>query len=157
MVVENESLKKLLELLNKHHVKYLIIGGVAVNFHGYNRTTGDVDIWLEPTNENKAVLVKALSPYYEEEDIEELESRDFTKPVVFKIGEQPFRVDLLTVISGARFEDAFKKRVYFEYQKNKIPFISLEDLIVVKMVTGRTQDKADVEALVKVMRYKKNA
>ncbi len=43
-------------VLNKHQVKYIMIGGVATNLHGYNRSTEDIDIWLSDTLSNSASL-----------------------------------------------------------------------------------------------------
>jgi len=50
--------KEFLRLLNAHAVEYLLIGGYAVNYHGYPRATADMDIWIavHPTNANRVVV-----------------------------------------------------------------------------------------------------
>ena len=51
---------EILAALLKHRVNFMLIGGYAVNYYGYHRTTGDMDIWLEPSNENKEMLNRPL-------------------------------------------------------------------------------------------------
>jgi hypothetical protein len=55
--------KEFLLLLLKHEVEFMLIGGYAVIFHGYERTTGDMDIWLKPSNENKEKFIEVLKSY----------------------------------------------------------------------------------------------
>jgi len=51
--------------LNKNNVRYIVVGGYAVNFHGYRRTTGDIDLWIKPDNgENKKAILKSLKNYF---------------------------------------------------------------------------------------------
>ena len=70
----------LLKVLLKHKVNFLLVGGVAVNFYGYSRPTGDLDVWLQPTNENKIKLVNSLKALeILEEDIELINQSDFLK------------------------------------------------------------------------------
>ncbi len=52
-----EKHQELIKLLISNNVEFIIIGGYSVIFHGYKRTTGDIDIWLNPTNENKKKLI----------------------------------------------------------------------------------------------------
>lgn len=51
-----EEFKKMLMMLNKHKVNFMLIGGYAVIYHGFERSTSDMDIWLEPSNENRRKL-----------------------------------------------------------------------------------------------------
>ena len=59
----NKDFKVFIELLNEHEVKYLVIGGYAVNFHGYPRYTNDIDFWLWMTEENIQSLMKVMSDF----------------------------------------------------------------------------------------------
>lgn len=56
-----EEHQEIIKVLLKHHVDFILIGGLAVIYHGYGRTTGDMDLWIKPTNENKHKLLNALS------------------------------------------------------------------------------------------------
>lgn len=58
-----EALKKICELLNKHDVEYILIGGVAVGFHGFPRSTADIDFWYKPTDDNFVRILKALTDF----------------------------------------------------------------------------------------------
>lgn len=81
---------ELLKVLLKHEVNFLLVGGVAVNFYGYSRPTGDLDVWLEPTNTNKTKLINSLKEIgILAEDIELINQRDFTIPMAFHIGNTP--------------------------------------------------------------------
>jgi hypothetical protein len=88
-------------------VDFILVGGYAVIFHGYSRTTGDLDIWLKPDNFNKEKLKAVLSAQgILHEDIERLTDVDFSKPIAFHIGEPPFRMDFLTYLSGLKYDEA---------------------------------------------------
>jgi hypothetical protein len=81
----------LLSSFNKYNVEYIIVGGYAVNFHGYNRTTGDIDLLLRPTNRNKIKILEALKYIEVKEDtLEGLNSMDFTQYLHFTDGVEPF-------------------------------------------------------------------
>ena len=60
MDIFEEEITSFFQLLNKHSVKYILVGGFAVNYHGFSRATGDVDLWLEDSEVNRKKLVAAL-------------------------------------------------------------------------------------------------
>ncbi len=147
--------QEILALLNKHNVRYLIIGGYAVIFHGYARTTGDLDIWLKPSNDNKLALVKALSEAkYDESDLQTLSSFDFEEHQVFSIGTRPSKIDFLTRINQVQFDTAYNQRVEDQYEKLVVPVISLANLVLSKFNTGRQKDISDIEELQKIAKNK---
>jgi predicted nucleotidyltransferase len=138
-------------------VEFIVVGGYAVIFHGYGRTTGDMDLWLRPTNDNKSKFINALRFYHiMEEDLNELQGADFTVPLSFHIGESPNRIDFLTQLSGLNYDEASKHNDYLDLKTYKIPFLRYEDLIVNKLYSNRAKDKADVEELQKIMKLKKD-
>lgn len=101
-------LKQLLE----NNVEFIMIGGYAVNYHGFNRATGDLDLWLKPAEENKASFIKMLEKTgFDKQGIDYVKSINFNEAEVFCIGEVPVRVDFLTKISGVTYEDADKKKL----------------------------------------------
>jgi len=156
MIIHYEAHQRFLKVLLQHQVKFLLIGGYAVNFHGYNRTTGDMDIWLAPTNENKKHLINALQAEdFDEEQLEQLGEMDFSQPVVFYTGQAPLRIDFLTTIKRLTFEEAYEQKVFLTIDDYDIPVINLQHLVLSKINNNRTQDKADIEALQKIMQQRK--
>ena len=132
-------------------VDFLVIGGYAVIYHGYVRTTNDLDVWLKPTNENKLKVLEVVSKMgIEDEDIKQLETLDFTKIVVFHLGNEPERTDFLTKMMGIDFDEAFKQRSILEANGYSIPFLSLNDLIINKIISNRPKDKGDLDELQKL-------
>jgi predicted nucleotidyltransferase len=145
----------LLEKLINAGVKFIIVGGYAVNYHGYNRTTGDLDLWIKPDSTNRELLLNVLSEMgFNKDGIEFIQNSDFDKPFVFNIWERPYKVDFMTKISGITYEEADKNKVIENFQGLPIPFLDLQHLVVSKMTTNRLRDRADVEELQKIMKLK---
>lgn len=153
----SDNFEKVLLAFNKHEVEYMIAGGYAVIFYGYGRTTGDMDLWIRPSPENKNKIIDAFNEMqFPKELTEYLVGIDFTKPFAVKIGNDPMQVDIFNAITGVRYDKANKKSKSYKFSSElEVRFIPLEDLIVNKMLTGRLQDKADVEQLQKINRNKK--
>ena len=153
-----DNFEQILLSFNKYKVEYLIAGGYAVIFHGYGRTTGDLDLWVKPSNENKEKIIAAFNKSgYPEELMRHLQNTDFTKPFAIKIGKEPIQVDVFNAITGVKYEDAEKKSLPFRFSPRlESRFIHLHDLIVNKMLTGRLKDKADVEELQKINIHSKD-
>ncbi len=80
----------MISALLKVKVDFILIGGYAVIYHGYKRTTGDMDVWIKPTNVNKKKLLRVLKKFeFDESGINYLNSLDFTKHIAFHILEEP--------------------------------------------------------------------
>ena len=152
-----EEHQQMLVALVKHHVQFMLIGGYAVIYHGYARTTGDMDIWLALGNNNKEKLEKALREFgIDEESLSIFKNIDFTKPQnAFYFGKEPRRIDFLTMVSNVTFEDAYKEAVYFALENMQIPVIQYNQLILSKLTSERAKDKADIEELQRINKYKK--
>lgn len=139
------------------NVDFLIVGGYAVNFYGYRRTTGDIDIWIKPNNDNKLKVINALKKLgIPQKSLNQLQEMDFTKHLVFSDGEEPFKIDFMTYISQVNFEEAYTQKVITEIDNLKIPFINIKHLIISKIGTGRPKDNMDIEQLQKIDSVKKN-
>jgi len=153
-----DNFEQILLSFNNYKVDYLIAGGYAVIFHGYGRTTGDLDLWVKPSKDNKEKIITAFrKSKFPEELISHLRNTDFTKPFAIKIGKEPIQVDVFNAITGVKYEDAEKKSIPFRFSpKLESRFIHLHDLIVNKMLTGRLKDKADVEELQKINVHSKD-
>lgn len=142
------------ELLLKK-VDFIVIGGYSVIFHGYARSTGDVDLWLRPDNVNKLKLLDVLRQMnFDEEDIQHIAELDFKKHIVFSMWDEPEKVDFLTRISMIEFEQADQRKIIADIDGVKIPFLHLNDLVLSKFNTGRLKDKADIEELQKIQKGK---
>jgi hypothetical protein len=134
----------------KNDLKYLLVGGYAVNYHGYNRNTKDMDIWLEPTNENRDIFIKTLlCMNYSEQEVALLRTKDFTKSFKATIGPYTASIDLLTFFGvSLNFGEAYSKKEIFEIEKGlSINFVSYEVLIDMKLKSGRDKDLWDVARL----------
>ena len=155
-VLYSEHQEVLLQLIRKG-VDFILIGGYAVIAHGYERTTGDMDLWIRPDNSNKLLLVEALSELgFEKPDLDVIASSDFTQPFVFSIGEEPLKIDFLTKISGVQYEEANAQKVIVEIDGIQLPVLHLNHLVLSKFVTGRLKDKADIDELQRIERIAKN-
>jgi len=146
-----------LETLLQHRVDFMLIGGYAVNYYGYNRVTGDMDIWLKPGNENKELLLAALLKLgFDEEGIATIRSWDFNQPQKFSIGNdgRPDRTEFMTHISGVRYEDASLLQLTANIDELALPIIHYNSLIQNKKSTDRIKDAADVEYLERIMHLK---
>jgi len=151
-----EEHKQLLCVLSDHNVQFILIGGYAVIYYGYQRTTGDMDIWLQLGSENKNKLLEALHDFgIEEYDLQQLRQMDFNKPMpVFFIGENPRRIDFITLVNNVSFEAAIKEVNYFPVENNNIPVIQYHHLILTKSGTSRLKDLADIEELNRINKYR---
>ena len=146
-----EPHRKMLRLLVEFNVDFILIGGFAVNYYGYNRPTGDMDIWLKPSIDNQQKLINALTNYgFNKESINYVLSLDFTKPEVFACGEPPIRVDFLTKITGVDYEEADAQKVLSPMENIHIPILHLHHLVLSKISNDRTKDKLDIEELQKI-------
>ncbi len=141
-----QDFEELLELLAKHSVKYLIVGGYAVAFHGYPRFTKDIDIFYEINEKNINKITKCLIEFgFSEKDIDK--SIFLKRGNIVVIGVEPLRVDFINEIDGVEFNDAWKNRIKGKYGSVDVNLISRTDLIKNKSATKRTEDKLDVEKL----------
>ena len=132
--------------VNAHEVRYLIVGGYAVAFHGHPRYTKDLDVWIERTLENAQRLLRGLGDFgFGSAGLEE---DDFLEPEqIIQLGFPPLRIDLLTSLTGVEFEECYKKREALDVEGVHLPFIGLEELRANKRASGRHQDLADLENL----------
>jgi predicted nucleotidyltransferase len=144
--VLNQDFKEFIQSLNDNQVRYLVIGGYAVAFHGHPRYTQDMDIWLAMIPENASKMIKALEQFGF--GTLGLKADDFLVPdQIIQLGYAPSRIDLLTTLKGVEFEKCYASRVEVEIEGVKVNFIDLENLKQNKKATGRHQDLADLENL----------
>lgn len=141
----HEDFKEFLKSLNSSGVKYLLIGGYAVGFHGYPRTTADLDVWIATGPENAARVSQALHAFGFASGVS---PQLFIQPdKVFRMGIPPVRIELLTSVSGLSFEEAYASRVSAEIDGIPVTLISLDDLKKNKKASGRHKDLSDLDHL----------
>jgi len=144
-----QDFEDFVNLLNKHNVNYLIVGGYALAFHGKPRHTGDLDIWIEISNGNAGKMCNVLSEF----GMASLgmEKDDFLqKGAITQIGYPPLRIDILNEIDGVDFKEAYDHKSIIDIDGLIINYIGLDDLIKNKTASGRSQDLTDVNALKKL-------
>lgn len=142
----NKDYREMLQCLLEANVRFLLVGAYAVAVHGFPRATKDIDFFVWATPENAANLIRALTKFGA--PLDDISESDFSSEgVIFQIGNSPRRIDIITNISGVKFEQAYANRQAILIEGIEVPVISLQDLIANKRASGRTQDFADIEKL----------
>lgn len=151
-----EDFEDFIKLLNLHEVEYMIVGGYALAFHGKPRHTGDLDIWINVSEENAVRMLKVVNDF----GLQSLgfEKKDFlTEGLISQIGYPPLRIDVLTLIDGVEFAEAYTDRQKIELENDfTIDYIGLNDFVKNKQASGRPQDRTDVKTLQKLLKTKKS-
>ena len=124
----------------------MVVGAHAMAAHDRPRATGDIDIWVRPTAENASRVWTALVRFGA--PLHDLTHEDLVAPgITFQMGLPPFRIDILTGISGVTFDEAWPNRVTVQRGDLHYAVIGKEDLIRNKLATARPKDLLDVENL----------
>jgi predicted nucleotidyltransferase len=144
MILLPQDFREFLQLLNSHKVRYLLVGGYAVGYYGYPRATADMDIWVATDAENVEKIIVALNEFGFAGIGPELFVKD---KQVLRMGVPPLRIELLTGVSGAEFEDCYPARTVANLGEVEVNLISLEDLKTNKAASGRYKDLNDLEHL----------
>ena len=146
MIRLHQDFKDFLKLLNSHNVEYLVIGGYAVGYHGYPRTTGDIDIWVANHADNATKIVKVLIEFGF--NVPELSEKMFLEEgKVIRMGFPPVRIEILTSISGVNFQECFSTKIIDQIDGITINIIDLGHLKINKKASGRHKDLDDLENL----------
>jgi hypothetical protein len=147
-MLTSPDFKELLNILEKHRVRYLVVGGYAVMKYTEPRFTKDLDVWVSTDTENSKAVYAALKEFGA--PLKKLTPADFVQEGYFyQMGRPPFRLDVMMSIPGVTFETAWKNREKVQVGELVIQFISRADLIKAKEASGRPQDLIDAEELKK--------
>jgi hypothetical protein len=148
-----EDFRDFIESLNSNKVEYILIGGWAVGLYGNPRTTKDIDFLVECSSRNIKRLQKALykfgAPPVDEDHFK-------TPGNVYRMGRHPMQIDVLTHAIGIDTVKSIKRSETIIVDNISIRVISFDDLIESKKATGRLQDIADVDKLIKIKKAKKS-
>jgi len=145
----NADFIEFIECLNQANVEYMLVGGYATILHGYNRTTGDLDIWVNQTEENYARLIDAYQRF-------SMPLFDMTRERflfdssldVFTFGRPPVSIDIITKLKGLSFRETYEKAVSRQITNNtSVKLIHLNDLIDAKKASNRPKDQDDIQHL----------
>jgi hypothetical protein len=129
--------------------RFLVVGAHAMAVHGVPRGTQDLDIWIDPSEENVERVWRGLAAFSAPLGELNIRREDLRRPgAVIQLGLPPNRIDLLTDISGIpEFESAWAERVEHALGGRQVPFIGRSTLLRNKRASGRRKDLADLEAL----------
>ncbi len=141
-----EDFRDFLKLLGEHDVEYLLIGGYAVGYHGFPRTTLDMDVWIAIRPENARKMVEVMIGYGFSPEAVSPELFMDTKGII-RMGVPPLRLEVLTDIAGVNFQECYERRVVEILDGVEVDIISLEDLRKNKEACGRHKDITDLENL----------
>ncbi|WP_394994621.1 DUF6036 family nucleotidyltransferase [Emticicia sp.] len=147
----NVDFQEFIDALNQAKVRYILVGGYSVILHGYSRTTGDMDIWVDKTKENYDALKKAFyifgMPVF---DMTVSNFLDNPSLDVFTFGRPPVAIDIITTIKGLQFQDTYAHALDYQIDDDttlSVKLIHLKDLITTKQASGRARDINDIENL----------
>jgi len=144
--VLNQDFKEFIQSLNDNGVRYLVIGGYTVAFHGHPRYIKDIDFWIAMDAKNAADIVKAVEQFGFASP--SLQASDVSVPdQIIQFGYPPNRINLITTTPGVDFEPCYAARAQTEIDGVQVNFIDLENLKRNKKAVGRHQDLADIENL----------
>nr|WP_309755673.1 nucleotidyl transferase AbiEii/AbiGii toxin family protein [Flavobacterium sp.] len=146
-----ENINQFIFTANKHNVRMLMVGGGAVNFHGYQRHSADVDFWIETTDENFKKLVAVFNEMgYEIDDFPENVKKQ-EQNISVKFSPVDLDLELITKFSvNKTFAEAFESSEEVQVNDNlflKWNVLSLEDLIISKIKANRPKDLLDIQQL----------
>lgn len=137
-----------LHCLDRAKVESILVGGYAVVLHGYHRVTGDLDIWVKPTEENYLNLMQAFAAFgLPQNAISQEEFLDVDTQDVFTFGRPPVALDLLTKVKGLEFDEAYSKAEPLLLEDSIVRLIHVNDLKEAKRSAGRHKDLDDLENL----------
>ncbi|TKC09250.1 DUF6036 family nucleotidyltransferase [Pedobacter frigoris] len=142
----NDDFRDFLKALNNQNVRYMLVGGFSVILHGYSRTTGDMDIWVERTSENYLSLKNAFEEFGM--PVFDMTEKNFlSHPAwdVFTFGRPPVAIDIMVKVKGLDFDQSYQNSVVFEDDNLFIRTIHKDGLIAAKKSAGRNKDLDDLE------------
>ena len=142
----DKDFNEFVELFVANDVRFLVVGGYALAAHGYPRATDDFDAWVWANSENAEKIVECLAAFGF--GSLNLTTDDFTTlDRVVQLGYPPYRIDIITSISGVEFDSAWANRLVVDVDGLQVPFIGRDDLLTNKRATGRPKDLLDVKYL----------
>ena len=142
----NPDYRDIFSIFNTARVEYLLVGAHAVMYYAEPRYTKDLEIWVNPTPANATRVVSALREFGA--PLRNVSEKDFQDPdMVYQIGVEPNRIDILMGISGVDFESAWAEKTMTTYDGVPVPVLGLRSLKQAKAASARDQDLLDIKRL----------
>lgn len=152
-MIFTQDMKDLIVIMERHQVEYVLVGGFAVNFYGYIRTTQDIDILVNPSSINAKKMVNALEEFGFGSDGVPTEYFE-TEGAAIHLGVEPNRIDLLTNLRGISNKEIFQRKERVKFENILLNIISLEDLLACKKNSDRIKDLSDADELERMLKGK---
>ena len=148
-MIFNEDFVEFIEVLNKNKVDYILVGGYSVIVHGYSRTTGDMDIWVNPTKSNFLKLKISFSEFgLPIEDLNEFNFLHNKEIDVFSYGRPPVSIDIMKEVKGLNFEEVFDSSFFYKINDEvEVRVIHINHLRQAKKASNRPKDRDDLNNL----------
>lgn len=156
MDIFDEEILNFWKALQDYHVDYIMVGGYATNLHGYQRFTGDMDIWLRDTPDNRKALRKAFKSCGMG-DYPMIERMQFVPGWTEFHLNNGLRLDIMTGMKGLEkytFDECMEMASIADIDNVKIPFLHINQLIENKRIVNRPKDQLDVEALEQIRKLR---
>jgi hypothetical protein len=144
----NEDFQYFIKALNSEKVRYILVGGYSLIIHGYHRTTGDMDIWVEPSANNYNLLIRSFSKFGLPTHAISLENfLNTLDQDVFTFGGPPMAIDILTKVKGSDFAESYNLSEIHNINDIPVRVIHLNHLKQAKKAAGRFKDLDDLSNL----------
>jgi hypothetical protein len=128
--------------------RFIVVGAHALAAHGIPRATVDIDVWVDPDPENAQRVWKALTAFGAPLENLGVTAADFSRPeIVAEFGLPPYRIDILTGVSGLTFDEGWEDRIEDVVEGVRVPILGRDSFVHNKRASGRMKDLADLEAL----------
>lgn len=144
----NKDFREYIQSFEKNNVEYILFGGFAVILHGYPRTTGDIDLWVNRTKDNYKKIEFAFLDFGMQ--LFDMTQDNFLHHKywdVFTFGKSPVAIDIMVKVKGLEFETSFKNAVFFKDEDLNLRTLSKDDLIKAKLAVKRGKDLDDLKNL----------
>ncbi len=156
MDIYDETFIKFWKSASDFGLKFIMIGGVATNLHGYYRTTADIDIWIEDTPENRESLYQVFKDTGMG-DLKALLTIQFIPGWTDFYLDNGVRLDVMTSVKGLEkysFDDAYKIASVADIMDVSVPFLHINQLLEAKRAANRPKDQVDIIALEKIKKLR---
>lgn len=141
----NKDFLDIIKIFNKHDVEYILVGGYAVILHGYVRTTGDLDLWLQRTSDNYKKFIKASAEFGLPTSQLTEEKFLFSDDIdVFSFGRPPNALDIMVEVKGMDFKTCYELSEMYETDDTEVRLITYKHLLSAKKASGRPKDLVDI-------------
>jgi len=139
------NFRDVLSELSDARADFMVVGAWAMSAYQMRRATGDLDIWVRPSEENAHRVWDALARFGAPLTAYGITPEELSKPgLVFQIGNDPDRIDFLTAVDGVLFEEAWQSREIHQIDGVMVPVLSVTHLLKNKKSSGRPKDLFDV-------------